>query len=170
MPASTPSTWLADAAYCALTCDLRDSTKAALAEESLPVLAAVGSSQLLAEVIFKQRRILKPSSSAQPSEERRIEEEQAIQAAKALGRGLLSILRLGTFEQRAGQEGRFCEASHAAVRALRQIKAGRMLMTILASWTGKTFVEESLVPGSILQGLIELGVDEVLDEELKTGS
>ncbi len=154
---------IADAAYCALTCDLRNSTKVALAKECMPILAVLDRPDLLAQAIIKQRQILEPIGLWKLTGTPREEEERRIQEAMVpLGHGLLSVMRVGTIEQHIGQEGRFCEASRAAIQALKQIEAAHTLITILAYWTGKTFDASSLVPGAIVEALAELGADSIL--------
>ena len=157
---------IALAAYSVFEGDLRKKGRAGLAGACLLVLTALGRADLVEQAVIRQRKILEPSELWKLSGNERNAEEKRIQEAMLpLGYGLISVLRLGTNEQRAGQEGRYCEASRAAIRGLKQIKAGRILTTILASWTGKTFAPMSLAPGAILKGIIEVGVDEVLDQE-----
>jgi hypothetical protein len=162
------SEMVALAAYSALEGDLRLSGNPALAGACIPVLADLGRADLLEQAIIRQQRVLEPKGMWKLSDQERQAEGKKIQEALVpIGYGLLSVLRLGSLEQNAGEEGRFCEASRAAIRALKQIKAARALVVILASWTGKTFVPSSLIPAAILEALIDLGVDSVLDNEVE---
>jgi hypothetical protein len=128
----------------------------------MPVLADLEREDLVEQAIFRQRQLFEPSGFDKLSKDAKLEEEKIQEAMIPLGLGLLSILRLGTFEQRTGQEGRYCKASRAAIRSLKEIKAAGVLVVILASWTGKTFDATSLTPGALLDALLDLGVDEVL--------
>lgn len=156
------------AAYSALEGDLRLTGNPALAGACVPVLADLGRADLLEQAIIRQQRVLEPTGMWKLSDQERQAEAKRIQEALVpLGHGLLSVLRLGALEQRAGKEGRFCEASRAAIRALKQIKAAHALVVILASWTGNTFAPASLIPSTILEALIDLGVEKVLDNEVE---
>ena len=162
---------VAFAAYSVLEGDLRVNERAALAGICLVVLADLGRADLVAQAIFRQREILEPSGLWKLPENARQEEEKKIQVAMVpLGYGLVSIFRFGLVEQRIGQEGRYCDASRASIRALKdeKIKAAWMLVVMLASWTGKNFDAVSLIPGAVLNAIIELGVDEVLDNEVES--
>jgi hypothetical protein len=156
------------AAYSALEGDLRLTGNPTLAGACIPVLADLGRADLLEQAIIRQQWVLEPTGMWKLSDqERRAEGKRIQEALVPLGHGLLSVLRLGALEQAAGKEGRFCEASRAAIRALKQIKAARALVVILASWTGKKFTPTSLIPSAILEALIDLGVDKVLENEVE---
>jgi hypothetical protein len=154
------------AAYSVLEGDLRKGINVELVRVCIPVLADLGRADLLEQAVIRQRQILEPSGLWKLPQNQRDEEEKKIQKALVpLGYGLISVLRLGTFEQRMGAEGRYSAASRAAIRSLKQISAARTLMAILASWTGKTFDPASLIPGAILDAILELGVDRVFNNE-----
>jgi hypothetical protein len=160
---------VADAAYCMLSGGLDNPTEAALAGACVYVLADLERAALLGEAITKQRQVLKPTSSGSltPEQKKKAAQQKHQMALVPLGYGLVSVFRRGLAEQRSKQEGSFCAASRAAIRALKQIKAARALMAILASWTGTTFDSASLIPGAILDAILELGVDEVFDNEIE---
>ncbi len=155
-------------AYSTLEGDLRLSGNSALAGACIPLLADLGRADLLEQAVIRQQRVLKPKNMWKLSEQERQAEQKKIQKALVpLGQGLLSVLRLGALEQAAGKEGRFREASHAAIRALKQIKAAHVLVLILAHCPGKMFTPTSLIPAVILDALIDLGVESVLEAELE---
>jgi hypothetical protein len=157
---------VADAAYCAVSANLDEPSKAAIAGTSIWVLADLERANLLEQAFTEQRRILEPPDFENLSDEERKSEEKKIQAAIVpIGYGLLSVLRVGMAEQAANRDGRFCAASRAAIRALKHMKAARTLGAILAAWSWKTFDATALIPGEVLTALIDLGVDEVLDNE-----
>lgn len=156
------------AAYSVLEGDLRLSGNPAMAGACIPLLADLGRADLLEQAIIRQQSVLEPKGMWNLSEQERQAEGKKIQEALVpIGHGLLSVIRLGSLEQAAGKEGRFCEASRAAIRALKQIKATRALVVILASWTGKAFSPSSMMPGAIVQAIIDLGVESVLDNEVE---
>ncbi len=163
---------VADAAYCMLSRSLDNPTEAALAGACVYVLADLGRSPLLGEAITKQRQTLKPTGHGEltPEQQQKVQQKRQMLLVP-LGYGLFSIFRRGLGEQRLKQEGRFCDASRAAIDALKEIKAKRILMSILASWTGRTFDPESLIPGAILDAILELDVDQefYIEYEAHTG-
>lgn len=159
---------VADAAYCMLSGGLNNPTEAALAGACVYVLADLECAALLGEAITKQRQVLKPTSSGDLTpEEKKAAQQKHLMALVPLGYGLVSVFRRGLAEQRSKQEGRYCDASRVAIEALKEIKAAGILMAILASWTGKTFDSASLIPGAILDAILELGVDKVFDNEVE---
>lgn len=157
---------VADSAYCALTSDLADPRKAAVAKACLPVLAALERVDLLVDGIKKQRRVLEPEGlSKLPDDERNRAEREIQTAILPLGYGLITVLQLGVIEQKAGKPGKFFEAGRHSIVALKEIGAARVLVAILGTWSGKSFSPASLVPGLLLDSLIDLGVDAVLDHQ-----
>ena len=157
---------VADEAYCALSAQLTTSAKAVLAGSCVLVLADLQQHDLLEQAIIEQRQTLEPAGLRNLSDEHW---EAAVETQKQteipLAMGLLSLVRLGLHEQRAGQEGRFCQASRAAFQALKEIGAARVLVQMLATSNGKTFDASKLIPGVVLDTLIDLGVEEVIDRE-----
>ena len=157
------------AAYSVFEGDLRDHGKAEAAAGCMPVLAVLGRADLVEQAILRQRQILGKSELWKLERTQRIAEKQRIQEAMVpLGLALIWVLRLGIAEQRAGREGECCEASRAAIRALKQIKAARVLVRILACWPGKSFDAASLIPGALIEALLEMGVDEVLNNRIES--
>ena len=157
---------VAISAYSALECDIRLTSNPALAGASILVLADLGRPDLLEQALIRQYRILEPKGMWKQADQARQAEGMKVQEALVpMAYHILSVLRLGSLEQVAGEAGRFCKASLAAIRALKQIKAARALTVILASWTGKTFVPSSIIPAAILEAIIDLGVDDVLVNE-----
>lgn len=94
------------------------------------------------------------------------EAERGIQTAMLpLGHGLITLLQLGVIEQQAGKPGKFFEAGRQAISTLKDLRSTMVLGTILGAWSGNSFDRSSLVPGLLLDSLIDLGVDAVLDHE-----
>lgn len=154
---------VADAAYCALTSDLADPKKAVAAKACLPVLAALERIDLLTAGIRKQRQFLEPEGLQRLSEAQKKEAERGIQTAMLpLGHGLITLLQLGVIEQQAGKPGKFFEAGRQAISTLKDLRSAMVLGTILGAWSGNSFDRSSLVPGLLLDSLIDLGVDAVL--------
>ncbi|MSU62858.1 MAG: hypothetical protein EXS31_10750 [Pedosphaera sp.] len=165
---SSLSNTVALAAYSVLEVDLRHAVNAGLSAAGMLILADLGRSDLLEQAIIRQRQILEPAGLGNLPEKEHKEEERKIQTALVpLIYGMLTLFRLGTSEHRRGEERQYCAASRAAIRALKRIKAARVLTEILASWTGKNFDPASLVPGVVLEAIIELDVDEVLVNEVE---
>jgi len=156
------------AAYSVFEGDLSQHGKAAIAQACLPVLADLGRSDLIEQAIIRQRQILEPAGLWKLSKDARREEEMKIQEAIVpLGYGLISVLRIGSREERDRHGGSYSKASRVAIQALKHIKATRVLTAILASWAGTTFEASSLIPGRIVDALIDLGVDKLLDQEVE---
>lgn len=157
---------VADEAYCALSAQLTTSTKAVLAGACPLVLADLQRHDLLKLAITEQKQTFEPTGLWKLSEaDRELATDKQRETVVPLANGLLLLVRLGLWEQRTGHEGRFCLASRVAFQALKQIKAARALTAMLSSWTGTTFDGSKLVPGVVLDTLIDLGVDEVTDRE-----
>lgn len=154
---------VAGAAYCALTTDLADPGKADTASTCLLVLAALGQTGLLVRAVKYHKSVLEPADFWKLSEEQKQAETKKIQAALApLGYGLISVLRLGVLEQGVGRGGPFLQAGRELLPALKEIEAAEILVAILQCWTGRSFEPSLLVPGLVLDALIELGVDAVV--------
>jgi len=157
---------VAEAAYCALTSDLADPEKTVAAKACLPVLAALERCDLLVDGLRKQRQSLEPTGLYGLPEAEREKAELGIQTAMVpLGHGLIAVLQLGVIEERAGQAGKFFEAGRQAILTLKALRGARVLVTILGAWSGNSFSPSSLVPGLLLDSLIDLGVDAVLEHE-----
>lgn len=154
---------VSDEAYCALSAELKSAAQATMAGECIFVLADLERSGLLEQAISEQRQAFEPRGKL--TEE---QQERQRQIIVPLANGLLLLVRLGLMEQKLGQEGRFCQAARSAIRGLERIKAARVLCAMMSAWTGSTFSESALIPGTVLDALIELGVDEVLDREDKS--
>lgn len=159
---------VSDEAYCALSADLKSAAQATMAGASIFVLADLGCANLLEQAISEQTQVFEPKRLREgTAAEKAAALERQKQVALPLANGLLLLVRLGLMEQKAGQEGRFYQAARSAIRGLERIKAARVLCAMLSAWTGSTFSESSLVPGAVLDALLNLGVDEVLDREDK---
>jgi hypothetical protein len=156
---------IAEEADCALSAQLTTPNKAALAGDCMLVLADLEEFGLLERAIIEQRQTFEPGLWQLSDEDRKLATEKHKQTVVPLAKGLLLLVRLGLLEQSKGQEGRFCQASRVAFQALKEIKAARALIATLSKWTGKNFDASKLVPGIILDTLIDLGVDEVIDRE-----
>lgn len=159
---------VADAAYCLLSGSLDNPTEAALAGACVYVLADLERAALLREAITKQRQAIEPTGLWKLTPEQKKAAHQKHQMVLVpLGYGLIAVFRQGLIEQHSKQEGRYCAASRVAIGALKEIKAAGTLISILASWTGKTFDPASLIPGALLDAILELGVDEVFNNEIE---
>lgn len=157
---------VADEAYCALSAQLTTPAKAVSAGACVLVLADLQQHDLLRQAITEQHQTFEPTGLWKLSDEdRQAAAEKQRQVLGPLGNGLLLLVRLGLWEQGAGQEGRFFQASRVAFQALGQIKAARALVAMLSAWTGKTFDAAKLIPGVVLDAVIDLGVDEVINLE-----
>lgn len=155
---------VADEAYCALSAQLTTPAKADLAGSCILVLADLERHDLLKLAITEQRQTFESAHRTGLSEEERnLAVEKQNRTVLPLANGLLLLVRLGMAEQQAGKEDRFCEASRVGLHALRQIEAAGVLAVILSSWTAEAFDPSRLVPGVVLETLIDLGVDEVLE-------
>jgi hypothetical protein len=156
---------IAEEADCALSAQLTTPNKAALAGDCMLVLADLQEFGSLGRAIIEQRQTFEPGLWELSDEDRKLATEKHKQTVVPLAKGLLLLVRLGLLEQSKGQEGRFCQASRVAFQALKEIKAARALIATLSKWTGKTFDASKLVPGVVVDKLIDLGVDEVMDRE-----
>jgi hypothetical protein len=133
------------------------------------VLADLGRSDLLEQAIAEQHQVFEPKGKWKlTDEQKRAAHERQKQVAVPLANGLLMLVRLGLMEQKAKPDGRFYQAARSAIRGLERIKAARVLCAMLSAWTGNKFNDAALIPGSVLNALIDLGIDEVLDREDKS--
>jgi hypothetical protein len=156
-------------AYCTLSAELKSAAQATMAGACIYVLADLGRADLLEQAIAEQRPLFEPKGQGKLTDEQKaVAQEKQKQVVVPLGNGLLLLVRLGMIEQRSGQEGRFCQAARSAIRGLERIKAARVLCAMLSAWTSSTFSEPALIPGTVLDALINLGVDEVLNREDKS--
>ena len=154
---------VSDEAYCALSAELKSAAQATMAGACVFVLADLGRADLLEQAILKQRQAFEPKGKL--TDEQREKQRQVV---VPLANGLLLLVRLGLIEQKSKQEGRFFQAARSAIGGLARIKAARVLCAMLSAWTGSTFSESAMIPGTVLDALINLGVDEVLDREDKS--
>ena len=160
---------VSDEAYCALSAELKSAAQATMAGACVFVLAALRRDDLLEQAISEQRQVFEPKRLREGTDqEKRAALERQKQVVVPLANGLLPLVREGLKEQKSGQEGRFCQAARSAIRGLERIKAARVLCAMLSAWTGSTFSESSLIPGTVLDALINLGVDNVLGREDKS--
>ncbi len=154
------------AAYSVLEGSLYKEGIAAIAGACLPILASLERDDLVEQAIIRQQQVLVPVGLRKmPEDERREESERMQEAMVPLNYGLISVFRLANQEQQLSEEGCYCNAARAVIRACIKIKAARILAAILASWTGKTFEATSLVPSGVLEAIIDIGVDKVLTAE-----
>ena len=155
---------VADEAYCALSAELKSATQARMAGACIFVLAELGRADLLEQAIAEQRQVFEPDWPGRLTDEQRAAaREKQMQVIAPLANGLLLLVRLGLIEQIPGPEGRFCQAARLAIRGLERIKAARALCAMLSASTGSKFNWSTLLPGAVLDALINLGVDEVLN-------
>jgi len=160
---------VSDEAYCALSKELQSAAQAMMAAGCIFVLADLGRADLLERAVTEQRQTFEPKGWGKLTKaQKTVAQEKQKQVAVPLSKGLLLLVRLGLEEQKSGQEGRFCEAGRAAIHGLEQIKAARVLCAMLSAWTGSNFVESALIPGAVLDALINIGVDKVLYLESKS--
>ena len=160
---------VSDEAYCALSAELKSAAQATMAGACIFVLADLGRADLLEQAIAEQRQLFEPKGRWKlTDEQKKAAHEMQKQVVAPLANGLLLLVRLGLIEQKSKQEGRFCQAARSAIGGLARIKAARVLCAMLSAWTGSTFNESALIPGTVLDALINLGVDEVLDREDKS--
>ena len=151
---------VADEAYCVLSAQLTSQRQAVIAGSCIFVLAELGHGDLLQKAIGAQRGVFEPRGKL-TDEQRALQQQVAL----PLVAGFVLVLRLGILEVINGKDGAFACAGRASIDGLRQIRATRVLLAILSSWTGNTFDSETLIPGAILDALIEIGVDDILDRE-----
>ncbi len=155
------------AAYSECEGDLHEAGRARRASSCFLILADLDRPDLLEQVILRQRSILEPSGlwrlapAEQEKERRRIQE-----GFLPLADGLLSILRFASVERSTGRNGRHSAAAKVVLAGLRRIGGARVLCAVLACWEGDKFNPDSVIPGDVLDAIIELGVDGVLDCEV----
>ncbi len=159
---------VSDEAYCALSKELKSPAQVGMAIACIFVLADLERADLLEQAVTEQRETFKPKSDHSTEEAAAAALIKQQQVTVPLFQGLLLLVQRGLREQRLGQEGRFFQAAQSAIRGLERIKAARVLCAMLDAWTGSDFVESDLIPGTVLNALINLGVDKVLDEDIES--
>lgn len=157
---------VSDEAYCTLTAELKSKAQAEMAGACFFILADLERVELLEQALVEQAQIFEPKRLREGTfSEQEAAHEKQRQVAGPLSKALLLLTRLGLLEQEMGQGGRFFRAAESAIRGLERIKAARVLCAMLSSWTGSVFKASEIIPGSVLDALIRLGVDEILDRE-----
>ncbi len=160
---------VADEAFCALSADLQSPAQARMAGACIFVLAELGHADLLEQAITEQRQVFEPDWPGRLTDEQEAAaREKQKQVVAPLAKGLSLLVRLGLMEQQSGSEGRFCQAARLGIHGLERIKAARGLCAMLSASTGSTFNASALIPGAVLDALINLGVDEVLNRQDKS--
>lgn len=160
---------VSDEAYCALSAELKSAIQATMACACIFVLADLGRADLLEQAVTEQRETFEPTGRWKLTDEQKTAaQEKQKQVAVPLANGLLLLVRLGLMEQKSGLEGRFCQAARSAIHGLERIKAARILCAMLSACKGSMFSESALIPGTVLDALISLSVDEVLDRESRS--